>query len=156
MSPGAAPARRPGTTPARRAIQAYLLATPLFAILDLAGGINVRIAFLDGGLLLRVAYYAVAFGAGIAVTRWPARAPLVGLVESGVNVAWLILGVGIRYLDALDAAAAEYELPRAPFEGTEVLNLVVSATVLAVSYVAATARLGRRMAADRDESGLAP
>jgi hypothetical protein len=156
MNDGVAPARQPATAPARRAIQAYFLATPLFAILDLVGGINVRIAFLDGGPVFRGAYYAVAFACGLAVMRWPARAPLVGLVESGVNIAWLILGAGIRYLGALDAAAAEDALPRAPFEGLELLNLVVSATILAVAYVAATARLGRRIAADPDEGRRAP
>ena len=89
----------PPASPGRRAIQAYYLATPAFAVLDFVAGVNVRTAFLGDGPLGRLLYYALAFACGLATARWPARAPLVGLLESGVNIAWLILAVGIRYLN---------------------------------------------------------
>ncbi len=147
--PATVPGRDPGGSARRRgrALQAYYLATPLFAVLDFAAGINVRVAFLDGGWPLRLAYYAFAFVAGVAAARWPARAALVGLVESGANIALLVLGVGVRYLAAIDAAAADAGLPAPPFDQLEVVNLLLSAVVLAVSYIGAQARPGEGSAA---------
>jgi hypothetical protein len=140
--------RRPGLARpalAPRVLRAWYLATPLFAVLDLILGLNVRVTFLDS-TVARLAYYAFAFGCGLAVLRWPRRAGLVGLLESSGNIVWLILGVGAQYLAALDAALAE-DLARASvFSTAEVVNLLVSAAILIVSYIAAQARLGHGVA----------
>lgn len=128
---------RPGTA---RFLRAWYLATPALAVLDLAFGLNVRATFLDHWPS-RLAYYVLAFACGLAVQRWPARAALIGLIESGVNIAWLVLAVGLRYLGFIDAALAEDPTISVPFTGDEVINLVISAMVLIVSYVGAMAQL---------------
>lgn len=130
----------PATPGAARLLRAWYLATPVLVLLDLLFGLNVRAAFLDTWPS-RVAYYAMAFACGLAVQRWPGRAALVGLVESGVNIAWLIVAVGLRYLGALDAALADDATGAVPFTGNEIVNLVLSAVVLIVSYIGAMARL---------------
>ena len=143
---GATPHPAGATGAARRAIQAYYLATPLFAAMDLAGGVNLRTAFMDSGPAARLAYYAAAFAIGLAAARWPARAHIAAVVESGIDIGWLAIGVGTRYLAALEEAGAENTLPGAPFAGLEVANLLLSALVLAVGYIAAMARAGRNQA----------
>jgi hypothetical protein len=145
------PTERPaGITPDRAALaprflRAWYLATPGFAVLDFALGLNVRVTFLDS-VPGRLAWYAFACACGLAVLRWPGREALVGLLESGVNMAWLIFAVMLQYLSAVDSALADDVLPSAPFTTAGIVNLIVSALVLIVSYVAAQARLGQRFA----------
>lgn len=130
--------RRPPT--ARRVLLAYYAATPVFALLDLAVGVNVRVTFFDATPALKLTYYLVAFACAGAIWRWPDHAARVGLVESGANIALLVLGVGLAYLRLLDAAGAEGPMPLSPLRGPEVINLVVSAAVLAFSYLMARSR----------------
>lgn len=144
LEPDATRDRRPGRgAAARRGLQAFYLATPAFALLDLAAGVNLRTTFLDDAPGLKLLYYASAFTCGLAVSRWPRRAALVGLLESGINVGWLAAGVVLRYLAALDAVLGETTAAAAPLTVPETLNLVVSAAVLMVSHVAAQAGLVR-------------
>jgi len=87
----------------RRLASAYLLlGTPAFLALDYLVGVNVRTVFLDGSQL-RLLYYAGAFGCGLVGWRRPALAPLLGMVESGVNLALLVVGI---YLPVLEAGEA--------------------------------------------------
>jgi hypothetical protein len=125
---------------ARRLLLAYYASTPALLVLDLVFGLNLRTTFFDGAPWLRVAYYALAFFCAIAIARWPARAGLVGLVESGANISLLVLGVGLGYLRLVDATLAEQPLDDALFGMEETLNLIISAGALAVSYIAAQAR----------------
>jgi hypothetical protein len=124
---------------APRLLLAYYLATPLFVVLDLVAGINLRTTFLDGAPALKAAYYAASLGCGAAIARWPARAALIGLLESGTNIGLLILGVGLAYLRVLDAALADTPLPPV-FTTASALNLALSAVVLGTSYVGAMSR----------------
>ncbi len=112
-------------------------------VLDLALGINLRTTFLDGAPALKVAYYAAALGCGAAIARWPARAELIGLLESGANIALLVLGVGLAYLRLVDAALADAPIPPV-FTTASALNLAVSALMLAASYLSATSRVRQR------------
>lgn len=126
-----------------RMILAWYLATPIFALLDLAFGINVRASFLDGQPALRLAWYALALGCAAAVARWPARAGVIGLSESAASIALLVLGAGIAYLRALDGALGEPSVVAPPFSPADVANLVLSAGALIASYIAAQARVSR-------------
>lgn len=135
----------------RRLIAVYYLATPIFLVLDFALGFNVRTSFLDEAPLLKVLYYVLAFGCGAAVAKRPQQAGLIGLVESGANIALLVLGTGLTYLRMLDDAASETVASQAAFGPPEVINLVLSATILAVSYIAAGSRVSR---AKRDRAAM--
>jgi hypothetical protein len=128
---------------ARRVLLAYYASTPLLLVLDLVFGVNLRTTFFDGTPWLRITYYALAFGCALAIAKWPTRAGLVGLVESGANIALLVLGVGISYLRVVDAALADQPLADSPLSVEGTLNLIISAGALAVSYIAAQARASR-------------
>jgi hypothetical protein len=142
-----APAPRLDSTPSRFAALAklyYLVATPLFVLLDYAFGANIRVAFLDGHAGLRAAYYAIAIGCGVAVWRRPRWAALVGVTESGANIGLLIIGVFVAYLGMLDDAGGPGAIAN-PFTPRAVVNLVISAAWGYASYVHAL----RRLNADR-------
>lgn len=126
-----------------RLVLGWYLATPVFAVLDLALGINLRASFLDGQPALRLAWYALALGCAAAVARWPERAGVIGLLESSASIALLVLGTGNAYLRSLDAALGETVVVAPPFSPADVANLVLSAGALIVSYIAAQARVSR-------------
>lgn len=128
---------------APRLLLGYYLATPLFVVLDLVAGINLRTTFFDGAPALKAAYYAASLGCGAAIVRWPTRAALVGLLESGANIGLLILGVGLAYLRVLDAALADGPLPPV-FTSASAMNLALSAVMLSTSHVGAMSRLRGR------------
>ena len=143
MSQASPPGRRRASLPgAARLVFGYYLATPLFALLDFGFGINVRAAFLDGQPLLKVAWYALALVCALAMARWPGRAGLVGLAESGANIALLVIGTMTAYLGAVDAALSD-SVMEPPFSPADAVNLVVSSGALIVSYIAAQARASR-------------
>jgi len=139
---GAGPSADRVPSRSQRLLQGFYLATPAFALFDLGFGINLRTTFLDAGPAARLLYYGVAFGCGIATLRWPRRAALIGFLESGTNIGWLVVGVMLRYFQALDSALGE-AAPVPPFTEPEMVNLVVSAGVLMISYMAAQGRLAR-------------
>lgn len=141
--PDRVPATSRGPGRPQRLLQGFYLAAPAFALLDLGFGIDLRTTFLQQGPALKLLYHGMAFGCGIAATRWPRRAALIGFLESGTNIGWLVTGIMLRYLQALDVALSETATPTAPFTGPETVNLLVSAGVLMVSYVAAQGRLAR-------------
>jgi hypothetical protein len=92
----------------RRLLTLYYLATPGFAALDLAFGLNVRTVFLDHSPW-RFAYYLGVLGCGLVAWRKPEAGPLVGMVEGGVSLALLIIGIYAPILGAaetLEAGAA--------------------------------------------------
>ncbi|MCC5824408.1 MAG: hypothetical protein JJU44_14105 [Planctomycetes bacterium] len=79
-------------TSAVRLIGAYYLATPLFWLLDIGLGLDLRAAFLDGAGA-RLSWYVLCTVLGVIAWRWPAAAPLIGLVESAINFFLLIAGI---------------------------------------------------------------
>ena len=82
---------------------AYYAATAVFLLLDLALGLNVRIAFLQGSPPLRAAYYGICF-ACLSLILWrPGWTPLVTAFESLVTLAALIVSFGTRAILASDA-----------------------------------------------------
>ncbi|MGI9625886.1 MAG: hypothetical protein ACR2QM_03550 [Longimicrobiales bacterium] len=76
----------------RRVLEFFYLLTPLFAAVDLVFGVPARAAGIpDRGW--RLAYYGLLMGCWLACRYKPGSAPLVGLVESGVNLLLLFLAV---------------------------------------------------------------
>ena len=123
-----------------RLIRAYYLGTPIFLLADLLFGVNVRVAFLDQWPAGKWAYYVLAFALGIIAWRRPELTAKIGLVESGANVALIIISVLVWYGGALDAAGAEFGMPKAP-SPEELVNFVCSALIAAVSYSVQRARV---------------
>lgn len=96
--------------PVRRLVLFYYLSTPAFAALDLLLGVNVRTVFLDDSPW-RWVYYAAALGCGVVGWRRPALAPLMGMAESGLSVALLIIGIYVPIWDATEALGSELAGP---------------------------------------------
>ncbi len=94
----------------RRLLLFYYLGTPVLAVLDLVFGLNVRTVFLDGSPW-RFAYYAAALGCGLIGWRRPALAPLVGMAESALSVALLIIGIYVPMWEMAEAAGSELARP---------------------------------------------
>ena len=115
-------------------LRTYYLVTPAFAALDLLLGINVRAAFMPQHLSARLGYYALALLFGLAMSRWPHRTAQLGLLESGANMAMLIIGVWTSYWAMLDAAG-EHGIVTTPFTPAALTNLVLSAAILTMSHL---------------------
>jgi hypothetical protein len=116
-----------------RLIRGYYLGTPVFFLADYLFGLNVRVAFLDQWPAGKMAYYAFAFVLGLIVWRRPEWTAKIGLVESGANVALLIVSVMVWYGGVLDAAGAEFGMPE-PVAPEALANFVFAAMVAGASY----------------------
>lgn len=127
----------------RQALTYYLLATPLFAILDFAAGANIRLSALipAGGRLI---YYAAAFAAGVVMFKWPASATGVAALEAAANLAILVLGLWFKYFGLL-SSAVEGEVAPNPFTASVIINALLSGTVLAIAAYRRLATFEREM-----------
>ena len=132
MSDGAS---RP--SPLARAVRGYYLATPLFAVADFALGWNVRVPFLDALPPLRWAYYAGGLALGLLAVARPAWTAAIGLAESTLDIALLVIGTMTAYYAHLGAVAAEPDaVVASPFDGAAVANLLLAAVVFGASWIA--------------------
>lgn len=119
--------------PMLRLIRWYYLGTPAFYVADRFFGLNVRVAFLDQWPTGRSAYYLVAFFLGLVAWRRPAWTAQLGLLESGANVALLLLSVMVWYVGVLEVAGSE--LGRLETVAPETLvNFVFAAGIAGASY----------------------
>ena len=82
-------------------LQYYYLATPAFFLLDVTLSAPIRVAALDE-LGMRGAYYALVFGAGLLIRWRPGLGPVVGLLESSVNLLLLALSILLPIWGMLD------------------------------------------------------
>ena len=83
----------------------YYIATPLFWLVGVIWGVNVRVAFLDEFPVGRNAYYLLCLILGIVMLRAPQYASRIAFAESTANLGLLILSVAVWYLRMLDWAA---------------------------------------------------
>jgi hypothetical protein len=108
--------------------------TPLFVALDFLYGVSLRIPFLDALPGAKVAYYAADLACGVAIALWPRWTAAIGLGESALSIALLVLSTGAAYLAVLDSAASPNVVIANPFTPQAVTSLAISAAVLAASY----------------------
>ena len=93
----------------RNVVTGYLLATPLFALLDFGLGVPLRVAGLDDPTH-RGMYYAAVFGLGLVARTYPTTGPWIGIFESAGNILLLILAVMLpiwdlpAFIDQLETA----------------------------------------------------
>ncbi len=111
----------------------YYLATPLFWLVGVIWGVNVRVAFLDDFPVGRNVYYLFCFVLGIVMLRSPSYASRLAFAESAANLGLLILSVGVWYLRMLDWAQGPSVAVRA-VTPAELVNFVLTAVVAGVSY----------------------
>ncbi len=128
----------------------YYLVTPAFILLDYLGGINVRVAVLEGMPLYKNLYYGFCVLCGVAVYFLPEYAAVVALFESPVNLVITILGLVVPYVetikqldDVLNArviAAPELTMPY-------VVNLLLAAGISTCAFLHANKALSDRFEA---------
>lgn len=94
-----------GSRDLSRWVAGYLLATPLFAVLDLGLGLPVRVATIlpESG---RLAYYAGVFALGLLCRVRPEATPWVGMLESASNLTLLLLSILLPIWSLPDAVAS--------------------------------------------------
>jgi len=124
----------------RRWIAAYYLASPVFALLDLGLGLNIRLAALEGLTILRVGYYLVCLSLGVLAWMRPRLEPLTALGESAVNLVLLFAGMMAAYAGMLDSVL-QGDLIN-PFTPTYVFNFGLSGGVMVTGFHARMARFG--------------
>ena len=112
-----------------RPIAIYYLASPLFALLDFAFRVNLRVVFLAGHPELRVGSYLGCLVLGWAILRASQRtAALVGLTECTFNLLLLTLSVMVPLAD-LPARVMDGGPATNPFTPLFVANLAISSAV---------------------------
>lgn len=72
-------------------IKYYYLLTPLFFVLDIIFGWQVRVITPWNSPIIRIIYYAICFAVGIALRKNEVYLSLFGLAECVVNITLLIL-----------------------------------------------------------------
>jgi hypothetical protein len=90
--------------PARRRaawLSVYYIATPLFAWADWLG-FNVRAVGLAGHPEWRIGYYVACTAIGLGTVSRPSWSPLLGVLESAVNILLLVLAVLAPYYDTIE------------------------------------------------------
>ena len=116
-------------------VRAVYWSTPLFMALDYAYGVSLRVPFPDTMPAAKMAYYLVDVACGIAMAFRPRWTAAVGLAESTANIVLLIVSTWAAYLGMLESAASPDVVVSNPFTPEAVASLVLSALVLAASYV---------------------
>lgn len=111
----------------------YYIATPLFWLVGVIWGVNVRVAFLDDFPVGRNAYYLLCFVLGIVMLRAPEYASRLAFAESAANLGLLMLSVAVWYLRMLDWAQGPSVAVRV-VTPAELGNFVLTAVVAGVSY----------------------
>jgi len=108
--------------------------TPLFVALDYFYGVSLRIPFLDALPGAKAIYYTVGIACGIAITVQPGWTAAIGVYESVINMALLVISVGAAYIGVLESAASPDVVIANPFTPQAVTSLTLSALTLAASY----------------------
>ncbi len=106
-------------------IWAYYWATPLFLLLDLWLGIEIRVsAFIDNPVY-RMAYYTFCFFC-LGFVHWkPSFSPYIGFLESLGNILILIFGMWMP-LVAMTHQAANDQLIVNPITKQMIINFIIS------------------------------
>jgi len=115
-----------------RLVQWYFALTPVFAVADLAFGLSIRAGGIPGAEW-RAAYYAFAGGCWLLMRRKPGWTPAIGIGESSVNLFLLLYGV-LGPIFSLPAAVAEGADVYLPFGPEQLVNLMLSGTVIILSF----------------------
>ena len=115
----------------RNILRLYYAATVLFVALDFGFHVNVRAAFLESSPGLRIVFYGVLFGCFTLVLWRPGWTNIVGLVESVVTLAALIINMALRSMMITDDVFAT---GAGPVTMAEVVNFLIAGGAAYVSY----------------------
>lgn len=119
-----------------QSIQKFLvwlyLASPLFFLLDIGTGIDIRVSFLDAHPGWKILYYLFCFGIGLVMYRYPALEAILGLVEGGVNVLALTLSILLPYYQMIEVAYSGGDTGRI-YDQYTFINYAISGVIIFIS-----------------------
>ena len=127
-------------------IKAYYWATPLFLLLDLLLGIDVRVSAFVYHPVYKGIYYVFCFVCMAIVVWKPSASALVGLIESSINTAILCVGMMLSVYLMGDLAIEEME-SFSPVTGERVINFILAGSICVSSFyrnVSAVSHRSRR------------
>jgi hypothetical protein len=129
-----------------RFIQGYYLGSPLFWLVGLFWGYELRTTFLtDPGQ--RLAYYAFISGLGLLAYFRPSAGPWVALGESSLNLVLLILGILLPIYGLADQALSGGAIGLPYTAGEVLMNGVLAGTFFLLGFYRAQAELRGRSSA---------
>jgi hypothetical protein len=108
----------------------YLLGTVGFWILDALLSAPVRVAL--GSPTRRLGYYGLLLALGWLCRARPGAAPVVGIIESAINLILIFVGLWLPILSMIDVAAAGGEVGP-PLTVFRVVNAALAVGVLSYS-----------------------
>ena len=114
-------------------LRGYYVLTPLWGLAEILLKIPMRVGFFISVPAGRGLYYFGCMACGVAMFRWPRMAPYLGMGESALNIAILVVGlmhpiVSIS-LDTLARGAWD-----APLQMASLLNFCLAGSVSLLSY----------------------
>ncbi len=130
-------------------IKAYYWATPLFLLLDLLWGIDVRVSAFIYHPVYKGIYYVFCFVCMAIVVWKPGASALVGLIESSINTAILCVGMMLSVYLMGDLAIEEME-SFSPVTGERVINFILAGSICVCSFRRNVSAIGRRAGRGRD------
>jgi hypothetical protein len=115
----------------RNILRLYYAATILFVTLDFGFDVNVRAAFLESAPGLRLVFYVVLFACFALILWRPALSNVVGLVESVVTLAALIINMALR---SMMITHDVFATGAGPVTMAEIVNFLIAGGAAYVSY----------------------
>jgi len=131
----------------------YYYITPLFILLDYAGGLSIRVAVLDSMPLYKNLYYGFCILCAVGVYALPRLTPVVALFESSINVLMTVLPVFLPYVRFItetdDFLTAD--LPAtAGFGAPQVVNVILAGVIAIFGFHGSLRAMG--VSGDRPDS----
>jgi hypothetical protein len=130
-------------------IRAYYLATPAFALADLAAGLNIRITALHSPGA-RIAYYALCVGCALAIHALPRFRASIALGESSLNLLLLAIAGMAPSLLAIETLLGNPHADLQPFVfgPLQVANTAIAGGALYLAFTGAVRELAGGAVAD--------
>ena len=108
------------------------LGTPVFLVLDLAFGWDIRVSFFDTHPGWKYGYYIFCFVIGFLMMKQPRLEPILGIIESGANILILSLSILVPYYAAIEAISSGEEFAN-PFNKYNFINYIFSGLIIMIS-----------------------
>jgi len=115
-----------------RFVLAYLLATPVFWVLDLVFGLDIRIAFMED-TLWKSSHYSVLTASAIGCYLRPRWTAIIAFIESTTNVFIHILSFVIPVF-SLPAQVLNGETTMTQFSTGNIIGFVMVGGIMALSF----------------------
>jgi hypothetical protein len=120
-------------------LRGYYFSTPVFLLADGLLGLDFRVSGLQTPGY-RFAYYGFCMFCALLLWYRPRLSPLVGIAESSVNLAILMVSVMLPILlPDLDRPGAYIGL-----QGTNIINFILTGSVLLAAFYSSQRRLQQR------------